>query len=361
MKVIPVAVIGKGGVGRAVVAALLRSQSRAQARGVNLFVNAIAGHDGIAVSREGWPEASLVKFAAGAGDWRDLTGVRVCTSHAELVAAIGAVTRPGQIVVDVSAAESAAWHLDWLRRGWHVVTANKKPLTASRESYEAIMAASRQVDGPRHRHEATCGAGLPIISTIADLLAAGDEIQEISAAASGTLGFVFSACQAGRTFAAAVADAKARGYTEPDPREDLSGKDVARKALILARLLGWSMELSDIPVDDLVPKSLQSGSVENFLAGLPTASGYIDERVSAAAKNGQVLRYLATVGPAGITVGLREVPRESPLGGLAGTENMFVVRSRYYDSAPLVIRGPGAGATVTAVGILSDIFRIINL
>jgi len=245
------------------------------------------------------------------------------------------------VVVDATAAEDGAGHVEWLRRGWSVVTANKKPLAGKQAVYDVLAAARDDAGRRRYFHETTVGAGLPVIRTLQDLLETGDEVREIRAALSGTMGFIFSECGRGRSFAEAVAKAKARGYTEPDPRDDISGTDIARKALILGRMLGNRLEPADVEVESL--------------ADVPPDE--VDSRLKKAAARGAAPRFLATIRPDGIRVGLEDVPRVDPFAALDGPENLIVFRTARYAAAPLAVRGPGAGAAVTAAGLFADIIR----
>lgn len=361
MRMIPIAVIGKGNVGKAFLRQVVAARPSFRDRGIDLRVTAVVGKSAGLYVQGGIPDATVEDLASGrakiekgpggegpAGGWDEVTAS---------VAAAGAL---GQVVVDATAEDDARVHADWLKRGWHVVTANKKPLTGPLLHYDAILAGRDRPEAPCYRYEATVGAGLPIVSTLQDMLETGDEIIEVRAAVSGTLGYLFSACEEGTPFAAAVAEAKARGYTEPDPRDDLSGADVARKALILARLVGQRRELADIPAESLVPPELSSGGVEDFLRELGGHSRAIDDRFRAVARRKHTLRYLMTVTPDDVRVGIEEVPVGQAFGARKGPENMFVIRSRRYNALPIVIRGPGAGAEVTAAGIFADVLRIIR-
>ena len=164
----------------------------------------------------------------------------------------------------------------------------------------------------------------------------------------------------GRAFSAVVADAKRLGYTEPDPRDDLSGLDVARKALILARRLGWRLELADVAVESLYPAHMSAEhlSVDAFMARLPELDADVAARAAAAAADGAVLRYAAVVEAGAARVGLTPVPRDSPLGRLKGTDNLVEMATDVYDAAPLVLQGRGAGAAATAAGVLADLLEL---
>lgn len=227
--------------------------------------------------------------------------------------------------------------------------ANKKPLTGSIADWEALTS-----DRDLIRFESTVGAGLPVISTLRRLLDSGDVVTSIEGQLSGTLGYILSALEHGEKFSSVVVDAKGKGFTEPDPRDDLSGLDVARKALIMARGLGQKLDLSDIDIEALYPAEMAELPLEEFMQRLPELDSHIDSKVSAAAKNNKKLRYAATVNDAGIKVGLVEVGEDSPLFSLQGTDNLISFKTGWYDSSPTVIRGPGAGLYVTAAGVLSD-------
>ncbi|MCC6792296.1 MAG: hypothetical protein IT336_11435, partial [Thermomicrobiales bacterium] len=186
-----------------------------------------------------------------------------------------------------------------------------------------------------------------------------DDVIEIAGTVSGTFGAIFSDVAAGTPFSTAVRSAKERGYTEPDPRDDLSGLDVARKALILARTIGRSLDLDDIRVESLVPESLRSVSVEEYLARVAEQDAEIAERASAAAASGKTLKYVAQVRPEGeIAVGLQPVATNTVLGALQGPENIVSFRTARYDAYPMNITGPGAGAAVTAAGVVADILAL---
>ncbi len=266
-----------------------------------------------------------------------------------------ALTRP--VLVDLTADDTAPVLEQALTHGMDLVLANKRPLTGRRAVSEALWQTAR-ARGRRVLHEATVGAGLPIIDTFHKLTESGDRVERIEGLLSGTLGFVLSEVTAGTPFSRAVRNAMGRGYTEPDPREDLSGMDVGRKALILARLLGYPGELSRSAVESLVPKWGRALPLPDFLARLEELDAGWRRRVQEAAADGTVLRYVAAVTPAKISVGLRAVPMANPLASIKGSDNQLVFTTARYKSNPLVITGPGAGAEVTAAGVLNDVLRL---
>jgi homoserine dehydrogenase len=256
------------------------------------------------------------------------------------------------VLVDVTADETSDLLLAALGQGFDLVLANKKPLAGSTADYRRLLGAAAAA-GRRVRYEATVGAGLPVIDTFRKLVESGDRVERIEGCVSGTLGFVLSSLEAGRSFSEAVRESVARGYAEPDPREDLSGQDVLRKGLILARLLGF---LGPAPkAENLVPPALRRLPLPRFLERLGTLDAAWRRRVEEEAGQGRVLRYVVTASPQGVSASLRAVPRESPFGSLRGTRNLLSFTTRRYREEPLVVAGPGAGAEVTAAGILNDI------
>ncbi|MDH7487599.1 MAG: homoserine dehydrogenase [Anaerolineae bacterium] len=259
------------------------------------------------------------------------------------------------IVVDVTAAEGMEMPLEAaLRHGWGVVLANKKPLTVPLPRYRQLMVAA----GRRLRYEATVGAGLPVIATLQTLLDTGDQVQRVEGCLSGTLGYLSHCLQEEMAFSAAVREARARGYTEPDPRQDLSGLDVARKALILARTLGLELELGDVQVEALFPAEMAALSVEEFMASLERLDGEYKQRMAAARGRGCLLRYVAEVEEGRCRVGWREVGRGELMAVLRGPDNIVCFHTARYSAHPLVLIGPGAGPEVTAAGVLGDILAL---
>jgi homoserine dehydrogenase len=262
------------------------------------------------------------------------------------------------VLVDATGADLAPTHIEGLEKGCHIVTANKRPLTASLADYQTMQELCRR-KGLNYQYEATFGAGLPLLSTLQDLIHTGDHILRIQGCLSGTLGFICSKLDEEVPFSEAVRDAMRRGYTEPDPRDDLSGLDVARKALIIARAMGALLELEQIRLRALIPRRFfKASSVERFLDALPAVDPLIRAECEKARKEDAVLRFLAEIDAQGCKVGLERVPCDSPIGRLAGPDNILVFQTQRYYEYPLVIHGPGAGASVTAAGVLSDLLKI---
>jgi homoserine dehydrogenase len=246
-----------------------------------------------------------------------------------------------------------------LTNGGGAVLSNKAPLALPSNDPVAALLWSEAGFRGRVRYETTCGAGLPVISTLRSMIDSGDTITHVVGALSGTLGAIFADVDAGKPFSQAVVDAKAAGFTEPDPRDDLSGLDVARKALILARTIGIPVELDQIEIANLVPESLRDSSVDDFLRDISQADSAIAKRAEAARANGKRLKYVATVSAdAPISVGMREIPLDTVLGSLTGPENIITITSERYSANSINITGPGAGAAVTAAGVVADMLAL---
>ncbi|KAK4375312.1 hypothetical protein RND71_005989 [Anisodus tanguticus] len=270
---------------------------------------------------------------------------------------------PNSVLVDCTANSHIASHYyDWLHRGIHVVTPNKKANSGPLDQYLKVRALQRQ-SYTHYFYEATVGAGLPIISTLRGLLETGDKILRIEGIFSGTLSYIFNNFTGTKAFSQVVKEAKVAGYTEPDPRDDLSGTDVARKVIILARESGLDLELSDIPVQSLVPEPLRvTASAEDFLLDLPKFDQELSKQRQEAEDEGEVLRYVGVVDVVNGkgAVELRRYNMEHPFAQLSGSDNIIAFTTERYCKQPLIVRGPGAGAEVTAGGIFSDILRLAS-
>jgi len=266
---------------------------------------------------------------------------------------------PHAIILDCSASDAVAAHYaDWLGKGIHVITPNKHAGAGPLERYHAIRAASART-GARFRYEATVGAGLPVIQTLRDLLDTGDTLNAVEGIFSGTLAWLFNSYDGSKPFSELVKQALALGYTEPDPRDDLSGTDVARKLVILAREAGLAISLDDVDVQSLVPASLAALSREDFLARLFEADDDMLARFESAKKDGKVLRYVARLDSAGkASVGLVAVGSDHAFAHLRLTDNIVQFSTRRYAENPLVVQGPGAGPDVTAAGVFADLLRV---
>ncbi|KAL5713227.1 Bifunctional aspartokinase/homoserine dehydrogenase 1 [Ranunculus cassubicifolius] len=270
---------------------------------------------------------------------------------------------PNKLLIDCTADSNIAnRYYEWLSKGIHIITPNKKANSGPLDQYLKLRAFQRQ-SYTHYFYEATVGAGLPIITTLRGLQETGDKILRIEGIFSGTLSYIFNSFKEGRAFSDVVAEAKQAGYTEPDPRDDLSGTDVARKVTILARESGLKFELSDIPVQSLVPEPLQaSSSAEEFMKQLPQFDHEMTKKQHEAETAGEVLRYVGVVDVANGkgAVELRRYKKDHPFARLSGSDNIISFTTSRYKEHPLIIIGPGAGAQVTAGGVFSDILRLAS-
>ncbi|MEW6638512.1 MAG: homoserine dehydrogenase [Actinomycetota bacterium] len=351
MKRLEIVQIGLGHVGRAVAQIVLEERKRWRERdGIELTYRAVSDTSGALVGEELLPQALRLKEAGGRLS-------ELGTEPLEEVLISEPPPGVSRIVVDV-AVHGGTYDLDVLgvHNGSFLVLSNKGPLSGPTEQYERLVAL---LPG-RLWHEATVGAGMPIISTLDGLIEGGDDIFEIQASPSGTLGFIMSAVEQGRSFSEAVKEAVALHYAEPDPRDDLSGLDVARKAIILARKMGRRIEPEEIPYQSLVPEDLEDVPLPEFMERLPEHDEAFRERLLAVEEH-HMLRYLARIPKEGpVEVGLVDEPVESPFGPINGPENVFDFRTRRYSDVTLTVRGPGAGPERTASGVVFDLLDIAH-
>lgn len=347
---VPTIILGLGNVGRVLLRQILNTRKNLRTR-VGLYLNVIGVADSRAslLKPSGLSEDTLTAALETKAHGSSLDEMPNSRSHSVLAGAL----KPDVILVDMTASTDTASLLRAaLNAGSGLVLANKKPLSRSWNESQTLI---EHVD---LRYEATVGAGLPVIAALRYLGNTGDEILGIEGCMSGTLGFLCSQMERGVSYSAAVTEARSMGYTEPDPREDLSGRDVARKALILARTAGWPLEIGDLTVEALYPDALSEVSTETFLSKTNSIDEPYRQRVQEARTNAQVLRYVARVSPEGGSIGLIAVDEESLLGALGGPANYFAFHTGRYAEEPLVIAGPGAGAEVTAAGVLGDIIDL---
>ncbi|HEU4618239.1 MAG TPA: ACT domain-containing protein, partial [Gammaproteobacteria bacterium] len=270
---------------------------------------------------------------------------------------------PHAVLIDCTASQRIAdGYAAWLERGIHVITPNKRAHSGPIAYYNELKRLSRSAN--RHfLYEATVGAGLPVIQTLKDLVETGDDIRSIGGIFSGTLAYLFNVFDGRRPFSEIVREARARGYTEPDPRDDLSGLDVARKAVILAREAGLELELADIEVEALSPPALANASVDEFLDRLPDFDAPMAQRVAEARREGKVLRYVANIDVqrGSARVRLERFAPDHPFANISLTDNIVQFVTGRYCNNPLIVRGPGAGPDVTAGGIFADLLRLCSM
>ena len=354
--------LGFGQIGRALTGQLIAQDKHLRSElGLDVKVIAIADRSGIKVQEKGFSASAMQRMSN-----HKASGARLFDRHSPLTLKqlqtmmreeLWLLPSHRPILVDITSEETAPLLQEALERGFHLVLANKKPLAVPQIEYDRLFQTARE-RGLSIRYEATAGAGLPVLDTISKLQEAGDRVDTIVGCFSGTLGYIMTALEDGRRFSAAVREAWKLGFTEPDPRDDLSGTDVARKALILARALGRRAELADIKLEPLFGTGVDHSNPARFIANLAALDNDFAERVNRARSEKRVLRYVATVNRKEIRVGIEAVPESSPMGRLRGTDNQVAIYSKRYKTNPLVVTGPGAGAQVTAAGVLNDIVAI---
>ena len=346
-----VGLVGPGQVGRALLDQLAAAGARFRDE-ANLDLRV----RGIATSRR----MLLDEQGIDLGDWRGrFEREATDLDYDAFTAHVRAPHLPHAVIADCSASGDVAdRYADWCAAGIHVVTPNKQAGSGGHARYRAIREACAET-GARFRYEATVGAGLPILQTLRDLVDTGDEVIAIEGILSGTLAYLFHRYDGATPFSQLVGEARENGYTEPDPRDDLSGTDVARKLVILGREIGLDLGLDDVAVENLVPESLRSCHRDEFLGGMECLDAVMAERLQAAASNQRVLRYIARLDrDSAPEVGLVEVAPDHPFAHIRPTDNIVQFTTRRYFDNPLVVQGPGAGPEVTAAGVFADLLRV---
>jgi bifunctional aspartokinase / homoserine dehydrogenase 1 len=346
-----IGVIGPGTVGRVLLDQLASQSARLQRDfKLDLRVRGVLSSKKMLLADKG------LELANWAAEWN---AAMTAPDLDAFVQYVGADYLPHRVIIDCTASGEIAKHYRrWLAAGIHIVTPNKKANSASLTEFRAMHEA-RRAAGSHYLYEATVGAGLPVIQTLRDLRETGDEITSVEGIFSGTLAYLFNVYDGSRDFSDIVREARQRGYTEPDPRDDLSGTDVGRKLTILAREMGVMIEMSDVRIESLVPRGLESGSIDEFLARLPQHDRAMRERFEAARARGKVLRYVGRVTASGeATVGVSELDAKHPFANIALTDNVVRFATSRYATNPLIVQGPGAGPEVTAGGIFGDLLRL---
>jgi aspartokinase/homoserine dehydrogenase 1 len=309
---------------------------------------------GVAASRRMWLDCDDPDLNARhdcAQTWRP-------TDLDEFAAYVRGDDRHHVMLIDCSANDAVASHYaEWLASGVNIVTPNKLASSGPLSRWQAIRAASNH--GGRFRYEATVCAGLPVVQTLRDLLDTGDQLLSVEGMFSGTLAWLCCQFDGKRPFSSLLREAHELGYTEPDPRDDLSGTDVARKLVILAREAGWPLSLQDVDVKSLVPSELASIPRDEFMDRLEEMDASMADWLAKAQVEGGVLRHVASLDREGhAKVQLDVLPASHPFAHTRLTDNIVQFRTQRYRDNPLLVQGPGAGPEVTAAGAFADLLRI---
>jgi aspartokinase/homoserine dehydrogenase 1 len=346
-----VGLLGPGNIGGTLLSQLSSEALRLREQfGVDIHLRGIANSKRMLLDQDG---IDLASWQSRFEEESVPVDMDIFTRH------IGATYFPHSLIIDCTTSSALAQQYDnWLEMGIHVITPNKKAGTAPMSYYNRLFDTCLRT-GRRFLYETTVGAGLPVIGTLKDLVQTGDRVHRIEGIVSGTLAWLFASYNGTIPFSALIRQAKEMGYTEPDPRDDLSGTDVGRKTVILARELGFEVEVEDIPIESLVPKSLENCSLEQFMDRLEELDESIESAYNQAKERGEKLRYVGMVTEDGSCKAvLSSFGPEHPFAQASGTDNVICFTTDRYLEQPLVIKGPGAGREVTAGGVFSDILRL---
>lgn len=346
--------VGTGLIGKTLLKQLAGQEGfLAKYRGIRVKLIGIANSRKQLINEQGIPLEEAISLVNESGE---------SSNVASFVAKIKELNLPNAVFSDCTADKEIYHHyLGLFQASISVVTPNKVANSGPYKQYAELHQTALQ-KGVKFLYETNVGAGLPVINTLQGLIASGDRFEKIEGVLSGTLSFIFNQFVPGKSFAEVVKQAKEKGYTEPDPREDLSGMDVARKILILSREIGLKLEFSDITIEKIIPENCEKAeTVSDFFTELDRSNSYFENLVNEAHQRGKKLRYIAALEKNKITIGLREVDSNHPFYQMDGADNVIAFTTKRYHDRPLVIKGPGAGAEVTASGVFADIVSLGNL
>lgn len=353
-QIIELFIIGVGGVGSALIEQIHRQHNWLKSKHIDLKIYGIINSKVMCINMDG---INLNSWRVLLKNSQDLCNLKKLTTIIKQYHLLNPV-----IVDCTSSTQVADCYIDFLLKGCHVITPNKKANTGSMQYYRAlrdtVIMARR-----KFLYDTNVGAGLPVIENLQNLIHAGDELIQFSGILSGSLSYIFGKLDEGLSFSEATILAKKNGYTEPDPRDDLSGMDVARKLLILAREVGYVLELQDIHIESVIPHNFirdNSVSVSNFFENLLSLDQYFFRKTKKAHKSGHVLRYIGSIQQGKCYVRIESINNSHPFFKVKDGENALAFFTQYYQPLPLVLRGYGAGNNVTAAGVFADLLRTLS-
>ncbi len=349
---IDVFLLGCGLVGKELIKQLEKQQTWLEKRNIKLSLYGIANSKQLLLNENGIDFSHWQQQLSESNDSFSVAALEKFVKQNHLI---------NPVIVDCSSSSYLAeQYISYFEAGFHVVAANKKANTCSQAYYHQLTSASLK-NNRKFLYETNVGAGLPVLDNLQLLFGAGDELIGFNGILSGSLSYIFGVLQDGLSLSEATQQAKKNGFTEPDPRDDLSGSDVARKLLIIARESGMELELSDIEVDSVLPEGFaEHNTIDEFMALLPELDNSFNDKVQAAASQGKVLRYVGSIDNGKCKVGIEAVSKDHALYDIRDGENALAILSQYYQPKPFVIRGYGAGSEVTAAGVFADILKTLS-
>lgn len=344
---INIGLLGPGLIGKSFLNQLALQKSQLFLRGINIKIRAIANSKSMYLSNE---DISL-------NEWQNyFESNSQALDQNKFIKHMTSSDWPHSVIIDCTAGSQYIHEYPhWLLSGINIITPNKRANTEDMSFYTKIREVTRK-SGKHFLYSTNVGAGLPMIQTIKDLHATGDKILSIEGILSGTLSYIFNEFRAGKKFSEIVLQAKKLGYTEPDPRDDLSGHDMMRKFVILAREFGAAIEPNDVKLSGLIPNHLKSIQLAEFMDRLPEMDQWI--QTNAPSELNYFWCFSGSISSAGAEIGLKKYPKTHPFASLSGADNILLIRTERYIHQPLIIQGPGAGPEVTAGGVFADLLRL---